>query len=73
VSEPFKIVAYEPGAANVFDRATGRKVGFLLQDFAGNWSGRFVPGGRVEIKERRRRDAAARLWAERETTGESDE
>lgn len=32
---PYKVVAYEPGAADVIDRATGEKVGYVLAAFRG--------------------------------------
>lgn len=36
--KPWKFTDQDPGECNVADRATGRTVGYLRQNFHGNWS-----------------------------------
>ncbi|GAC1646406.1 MAG: hypothetical protein NVS9B11_18330 [Candidatus Dormibacteraceae bacterium] len=43
---PYSIVPYEPGAANVIDRSTGAKVGFVLQ-WAHGWGAYVEIGGEL--------------------------
>lgn len=65
--EPVKVVPYEPGAADVFDRGTGEKIGFVIRGFYKVWTayepfdGRAVP--RAIGRFRYRRDAARSLWS----------
>jgi hypothetical protein len=77
--KPYKIVAYEPGAAHVYDRESGEKIGFLLADFYGYWEAGGKPFDVVGPLFRYRDEAAERLWDawKRRTrygrTGERDE
>jgi len=59
---PFKVVAYEPGAAHVTDRDTGTKIGFVFQDYNGSWH----PGGTTwpdSVRFRTRLDAVTFVWS----------
>lgn len=62
--EPYKVVAYEPGAARIVDRTTGEKVGYVLADFYRQWEpmrdGRGL-GGPFRL----RVDAARHVWETR--------
>lgn len=64
---PFKIAAVEPGVADVVDRRTNRRVGYVLQDYQGNWEARcgdYYVGDKREF----RRDAAWDVWNHRPRT-----
>jgi hypothetical protein len=58
--DPFAVVSYEPGAADVIN-LDGKKLGYVLQDNHGRW--RPMRGG-VQLTDafRYRRDAARWLW-----------
>jgi hypothetical protein len=67
---PYKLIAYEPGAANVIHRYTGERVGWVLQDHRGNWEaiGGVDAGGRPIVVGyfHWRAAAAEAVWEERE-------
>jgi hypothetical protein len=67
--EPVKVVPYEFGAADVFDRESGEKLGYVLQDFYSHWTAyvRSADGGYSApvARLRYRRDAARWLWGHR--------
>ena len=60
--KPYKIVSYEPHAADVVDRVTGERVGYVLEGFVG-WVAH-ANDYRVLGRERYRADAALLVWNE---------
>lgn len=63
-ARPYKVVATEPGLSYIADRVSGEDVGYLVQNFHGDWKGYLVTARGVEVAwERRRDEAAAALWA----------
>jgi len=65
--EPYKIVAYEPGAAHVVERGTDRLLGYVLKDFYGNWEP--MRDGRPIGRTCRYRRDAARIVAGKVESG----
>lgn len=61
--EPFKIVAYEVGAANVLLRDNGQRLGYVLSDFYGRWTA-YNKGEKVAGPFLRRDEAAGALFME---------
>jgi hypothetical protein len=59
----YKVVAWEPGAAHIIERATGFQIGYVLQTFNGWWHGYLgVDRGHVVVTERYRENAAHGVW-----------
>ena len=58
---PWLIASYEPGAAEVRDRATNQRVGYVLQNFHGNWTP-MRDGEELSRPYRYRADAARHVW-----------
>ena len=63
----FKVVAYEVGAASVIERATGRQLGYVLQNYYSDWepmcSGCSTRNGkRIDAIARYRQEAAERTY-----------
>lgn len=48
IMKPYKVVPYEMGAADVIDRATGEKVGYILA-WAKGWSAYLTSAPGVEL------------------------
>ncbi len=68
-ARPYKVVAREPGAADVHDRTTGEWVGFVLEDYYGFWQPYVVvkgEGRRIASPLRYRKDAALVVWVSTE-------
>lgn len=61
---PYKVVAYEPGAAEVRERATGEVLGYVLQNFHGDWTP-YRQGHRLSEPVRLRAAAARHVWETR--------
>ena len=64
--KPYKVVAYEPGAAHIVDRATGEYIGVVVANYHSDWEGYLTDSesGRVAFR-KYRADCAAEVWAAR--------
>lgn len=60
--KPYKVIAYGIGAASIFDRVSGDRLGWVLGDYDRNWTAYLASTkGRLGTR-RSRSDAASLVW-----------